>query len=235
MILAGGEIRCVLFDAVGTLIYPHPSVAEAYQAVASRHGSSLSEALILDRFRGAFRRLEIIDAGPNGCLTDEARELRRWKAIVADTLHDVRDAAAAFEELWRHFSLPDSWRLYDDVADTWRKLTAMGLRLGIASNFDGRLHGVCHGLPPLDDCRDIFVSSELGVRKPAADFFRRLEKRLQLGPRQIVLVGDDLENDYHAARQAGWQAVFLDRCGEADAPSESIRSLGQLPDRILCR
>lgn len=228
--MVSGEIQCVLFDAVGTLIYPQPSVAEVYRAVALAHGSSLSEAQICERFRRAFRHQETIDAGPNGYVTDETRELRRWQAIVADALHDVRDTAAAFEELWRHFSLPESWRLYDDVADSWQKLAETGLRLGIASNFDGRLHGVCRGLPPLDSCRDIFVSSELDIRKPAADFFRRVEERLQLAPRQIVLVGDDLTNDYHAARQAGWQAVFLDRFGEAEAPHDSLRSLRKLVD-----
>lgn len=217
----------MLFDAVGTLICPSPPVAAAYQRVALQYGSALSEAEIAERFRGAFRRQEAIDTAENGSVTDEARERRRWQTIVAETLSDVSDPTAAFDDLWRHFARPESWKLFDDVAGVYDRLSRRGLRLGIASNFDARLRQVCRGLPPLDRC-DVFVSSELGVRKPALDFFRRVESRLQLPAAQIILVGDDWTNDYLAARDAGWRAVFLDRGGTAQPAGDIISSLQKL-------
>ena len=36
---------------------------------------------------------------------------------------------------------------------------------------------------------------------------------MNLAPSDLLLVGDDLENDYQAATAAGWQAVLLDRAG----------------------
>lgn len=218
----------MLFDAVGTLIYPHPPVAAAYGAVARCHGSALSEAEISERFRAAFARQEAIDANRNGSRTDENREFRRWQAIVSETLCDVHDAAAAFEELWRHFALAENWRLFDDVAGVWKALKARGFRLAVASNFDGRLRSICRGLPPLDCCEDVYVSSELGVRKPAIEFFRGVEERLRLASEQILLVGDDWTNDYLAARNAGWRALFLDRRRSGEPTAESIRSLHAL-------
>jgi putative hydrolase of the HAD superfamily len=225
---AWADVRCVLFDAVGTLICPHPPVSQAYWHVARRYGSSLAEPEVHARFRRAFARRESADAGPSGCRTDELHELERWQTIVAEVLDDVSDSAAAFDDLWRHFGMPASWRLFDDVADTWRRLAARRLRLGIASNFDRRLRQVCGGLPPLDECEDLFVSSELGFRKPSPDFFRIVEERLRLSGDQIVLVGDDWENDFVAARQAGWQAMFLDRLGERPRAKGCLQTLREL-------
>lgn len=228
MAVSDNEIRCVLFDAVGTLIYPCPPVAAAYGSVARRHGSALTEREIAERFREAFRRQEAIDACANGLRTDEDRELRRWRAIVTETLVDVVDASAAFDELWRHFSRAENWRLFDDVFDVWQALAERGYRLGVASNFDGRLGAICREFPPLDRCADLFVSSELGVRKPALQFFRGVEKRLQLPGDQILLIGDDWANDYLAALDAGWRAVFLDRHGQRREAAESASSLSAL-------
>ena len=222
------ETCCVLFDAVGTLICPDPPVAEAYRSVARRFGSRLTEAEIGERFRRSFVRQETLDAGLNGFQTDEARERQRWQAIVSDVLDDVSDPAAVFDELWRHFAAAASWRLFDDVAETWRSLAQRGMQLGIASNFDRRLWQVCRGLPPLDTCRQVFVSSELQVRKPSLEFFRGIEQRLQLSGEQIVLVGDDWTNDYLAAFEAGWNAVFLDRRGERSGGKGMVRSLHEL-------
>lgn len=226
-------IRCVLFDAVGTLIYTDPPVAVAYRAVGQAHGCSFTEAEIGQRFQEAFRRQESLDAEPNGFLTCEARELERWQTIVGDVFCDVPDASAIFAELWQYFAEPRHWRLFEDVAETWHALVERGVTLGIASNFDRRLRRVCDGLPPLDQCDRIFVSSEIGFRKPAADFFRQVEKALKLAADDILLVGDDCSNDYLAAQSAGWKAVFLDRCSPQRTRAEAISSLGELLKTIV--
>ncbi|HEV3344531.1 MAG TPA: HAD family hydrolase, partial [Pirellulales bacterium] len=82
-----------------------------------------------------------------------------------------------------------------------------------------------------DRCDYVFVSSELGVRKPSPDFFSQIAKALHVAAERILLVGDDRSNDYLAARAAGWQAVFLDRDGERGG-EDTIRSLAELPARL---
>lgn len=223
------SVRCVLFDAVGTLIYPDPPVAVAYGSVGRKHGSPLSDAQIEERFRHAFCQQEELDSKSHGFSTDESRERVRWQTIVAEVFNDLPDTSAVFSELWRHFSEPGNWRLFDDVAQVWQALIERGMMLGVASNFDRRLRRVCAGLPPLDRCDRIFVSSELTARKPAKSFFRQIEQGLSMTPHQIVLVGDDWTNDYLAAREAGWESVFLDRSREPRAGIEPISSLRELP------
>jgi putative hydrolase of the HAD superfamily len=87
--------------------------------------------------------------------------------------------------------------------------------LGVASNFDDRLDQICQALPPLTRCRHRFVSSRIGWRKPTLDFFAAIAAQFDLAPEQMLLVGDDLENDYLAARAAGWHAVLVDRKAHA--------------------
>jgi putative hydrolase of the HAD superfamily len=203
--------RAVLFDAVGTLLRPDPPVVEVYQAAGRRFGCDLAREEVAARFRQAFAQQEKLDAEDGRCRTSEPRERERWRTIVGEVFPLADDAEGLFAALWDHFADPRHWSLLPDVAVCWRELEARGLILGVASNFDARLTAICHGLPPLNACLHVFVSSRLGFRKPGQGFFRAIETALCLRPDEIVLVGDDLENDYIAARKAGWQAVFLNR------------------------
>lgn len=206
-LLAG--IRCVLFDAVGTLLAADPPVAQVYQQVAHRYGSSLSLAEIERQFHAALAA-EHRDGGT----TSEDAEKKRWRRIVARVVRDVPgEHDAIFADLWDHFGQARHWQLFADVAGTWTQLRQRGFRLGIASNFDRRLRHVLSGHPLLADCPDVFVSSEIGYLKPDLRFFRRVETLLGVLPSEIALVGDDEEADARGAEQAGWRAILLDRSG----------------------
>src|SRR5262245_37312432 len=99
-------VRWILFDAVGTLIFPDPPVAEAYFAAAARFGSQLSLAEIQKRFPIA---LEKGFAGRRE--TNESLELRRWRSIVGEVLSDIPvHVDAVFEQLWQHFAEARHWR-----------------------------------------------------------------------------------------------------------------------------
>jgi putative hydrolase of the HAD superfamily len=235
-------VRAVLFDAVGTLMYPDPPVAEAYHRAGREFGSGLDVGEIERRFRAAFARSEATDYAQSLHPTDEDRERRRWEQIVGEVFDDVRPVGPLFESLWTHFAQARHWSLFGDVACAWRELLARGRMVGIASNFDSRLHAICDGLPMLAECQHRFVSSEIGYRKPAAEFFVAIQDRLGLDPAELLLVGDDLENDFCAAQRAGWHAVLVVRrpagqeigrggereVGEAAASRSCIASLDQL-------
>jgi putative hydrolase of the HAD superfamily len=63
----------------------------------------------------------------------------------------------------------------------------------------------------LAGCQAVFISAEIGFLKPDVRFFRAVERRLNLLPSEIALVGDDEIADFCGARQAGWRAIRLDR------------------------
>ena len=222
--------RAILFDAVGTVIYPDPPVADVYLAAGRRHGSRFDRAEIERRFRAAMRRRAEQHLSAEPPPADHAGERRMWREIVQEVFDDVPRAAAGelFEALWRHFARPENWRLYDDVASVWQTLESRGYRLGVASNFDDRLAAVCRGLPPLDACTNLFWSARIGYPKPRLEFFRHIERQLVLLPKELLLVGDDWASDVEGPRRAGWSAVHLDRSGQAKSPG-NIRSLMELP------
>jgi len=199
--------RAVLFDAVGTLLRAEPSVAQAYAQCGRRHGIELGEAELSARFRVALRRQEGIDAADPAGATSEARERQRWQMVVADVFAELPDSSALFDELWAHFAQPRHWRIDDQLGPLWAELAAAGVTLGIASNFDARLAQVCGGLEPLRSCQRLFISSQLGYRKPHRKFFTAVEQALGMNGAEIVLVGDDLANDVRGAQEAGWQAI----------------------------
>jgi putative hydrolase of the HAD superfamily len=229
--VAGGGllkgIRAVAFDAVGTLITPDPPLAAAYYAVGLRHGSRLDENTIRSRFRAAFRAQEDRDRTA-GWRTGPDREVDRWRRIVASVLDDVGDGAACFAELWDHFSSPTAWRCLPDVGPVLAELSRRGLTIGMASNFDSRLRNVAAGLADLGPVRPIVVSAEVGWRKPAHEFFAAAVVAFHCSPQQLLVVGDDFENDYAGGTAAGLRAIFL------GAPQDGAISVAGLSDLLDC-
>lgn len=232
-------IKAILFDAVGTLIYPEPGVGETYATIGAKYGSTLSPADIEIRFRRAFRRQEEQDAR-NGYRTSEARELERWQAIVAEVFRDQPEPLAPFQELWEHFAKPEAWNFIPGAAEFVMEFAYSDLELGIASNFDCRLRGVVAGLWKSDAvgvlrigaANHVYTSAGIGWLKPASEFFRAICDDLRIRPEEVLFIGDDLGNDYHASQAAGMQAVLVDRnqkCREVD----SVANLMELLDVCL--
>jgi len=220
------DVQAVFFDAVGTLIYPHPSAPAVYTEVGRRYGSKLDEAAIADRFRAAFQREEEIDRSA-GWRTSEEREIARWRNIVQDALQDAKDTEARFDELYGHFGRPSSWRIDPDAARVLPELSNRGLMLGIASNYDHRLRTVAAGLPEFRHIEHFVISAEIGWRKPAALFFAEMCSRTRLDPSRILVVGDDRINDFEGARAAGMHALLVDPT-DANSKANRIRRLADL-------
>jgi putative hydrolase of the HAD superfamily len=220
------SVRGVLFDAVGTLIYADPPVSAVYTEAAKEFGLTLDEATVKRRFAEAFSKYNA-DTNDGGKATSEDQERNRWRAIVAAVFPELLCTEELFSRLWNYFAKPASWRLFDDVANCWKRLSSRGRLLGIASNFDERLIAIFRGLPPLDRSQHVFVSSRLGWRKPAREFFRAIEDTTALTPDELLLIGDDWESDYVGALAAGLRALYLDRTGHSKRPA-AIRSLAKL-------
>ena len=225
--------NCIAFDAVGTILQPIPAAGVAYYEVACRHGSRLERDEIVRRFSAAFRETEKYDAAAEPSarhITSEAREKERWRQIVAAVIDDIPDGVACFDELFAHFARPESWRCFEDVAAVLEELERSGYRVAVASNFDRRLHAVCDGFAPLRKIDLRIISSEIGWRKPSRAFFEALATRAGCQPSEILMVGDDRDNDFEGARQAGLGAVLINR--RPDRAADEIGSLADLVELL---
>jgi len=203
------HVRAVFFDAVGTLLFPNPPAADVYAQVAARHDLRITVNEIRKRFLSAYRAEEVADRAA-GWRTGEEREVRRWRRIVGESLAGVRDPEDCFQELFRHFGRPHAWQVNPSAVEVLGELRARGIRLGIGSNYDARLHSVLDGIPDLSPLRErAVISAQVGFRKPAGEFFREVVHVAGGEPREILFVGDDLENDYEGARRAELKSVLL--------------------------
>lgn len=221
-------VKAVVFDAVGTLIYPQPGVAAAYQAAIEKHfGVQIDKEVVSAAVRSA---LTSRSAGDE-LTTSESQEREFWSDLVKQLCPAGEAFDACFEELFAHFGDAANWRVFDDTTATISGLQQLGLPLAVASNFDDRLNAVCDGLPEVAGMAHRIVSSRVGYRKPAAQFFEAVAAALNLPPAEILMVGDDPTNDVNGAKAAGLQAVLIDRSCSTGKPGV-ISRLDQLVDRL---
>jgi len=206
-------VRVVVFDVVGTLVEPWPTVPVAYQRAARRQGIECPAEDLRGRFAAAWQRQEAIDAAAiPPYATSRTREVQRWRGIV----HEVFAAGAqeavrelVFADLWGHFADPGSWRPLEQGQRLVQAALDAGCGVALASNFDERLMAIAGAVDPLRLATHVFASSELGWRKPAAAFFRAVEARLKATAGELLLVGDDPRLDVAAARSAGWRSLAV--------------------------
>ena len=112
-----------------------------------------------------------------------------------------------FNGLWQHFSKPEHWGIYEDMNTLLHKLLNRDIYVGLASNFDKRLQGICMEHFPLIESKHIFYSSKLGYAKPHIQFYKQIERYFNDLNYSFIMIGDDLENDIIAAKKAGWNAI----------------------------
>lgn len=231
------EVEWVVFDAVGTVIDPEPSVAQAYHLIGQQFGSERTLDDVRSRFKTAFAETESLDRSPEtaGMVTNSAIEEARWRHIVAAVFPEVEDSEGCFQRLHDYFAEPTAWRAFDDTLPTLHSFSERGIRLAIASNFDHRLHPICDGIAALGLFEKRFISSELGFRKPSADFYHAIVSELNVAADRVLMVGDGLENDVEGALSVGMKAVLIDRTLERDHSEDVsenrhrvIRSLHEL-------
>lgn len=224
------SIKAIAFDAVGTLIQATPSVATAYQQAARNAGFEIDLTIIRKRFYEHFS----VNGTSMDHQTNEANERARWREIVGLTLPELDryKADMAFDELWDHFARPENWRLFDDVKNVIESIRQLNIKLCVASNFDSRLRTVWAGLNGVEQLSShLLISSEVGFRKPGAQFYKAVAKYLKEPTKNILFVGDDLINDVKKPREFGFHALHIDR-KSPPVPEESIQKLDELLQKL---
>jgi putative hydrolase of the HAD superfamily len=165
--------RALLIDLDGVLRRWDPAVPAAVeQSYGLEPGALLRTAMQWELFRPAVA----------GELTDA-----QWMSLVADRLPlPADDAAAAVAE----------WQKYRGEVDTEvlgfiREVRAAGRPVGLQTNATDVLDRDLAALGLADEV-DVVVSSwQLGIHKPAPDFFVRACAALDTTPQWVLFVDDD--------------------------------------------
>lgn len=222
----------ILFDAGNTLLFLDPlEVLPVLREV----GVESDE----DRFweAEATARLKLARAVKEGA---DGTEADLWAAYFEDLFRGCGVPEAHLSEvgeiLWRRHQERHLWTHVDPgTVPALERLKALGHRLAVISNADGRMEGVIRrtGLGP---CFEFVLDSAVeGVAKPDPEIFLRACRRLELEPDACLYVGDLFSVDVLGARRAGLDAVLLDPSGELDFPVDRIPNVAAVPGYLTNR
>jgi putative hydrolase of the HAD superfamily len=227
----GQPLRAVFFDVGNTLLYAEPSVSEVCRQVLAEAGH-VRDLHVIDSY------MPLVDAyyeeryaEDDAFWTDEERTSSVWVGMYSLLCRELGiedEAVAIARRVYDEFGRPDRWALYDDVCPAFGRIKAMGLSVGIISNWDSRLVGLLNGLG-LGEVVDVIVSSaDVGLHKPDPRIFELACSRAGVSPHEAAHVGDHHYADVLGASAVGMRAVLIDRHGTLDAGASPIYSLDEL-------
>lgn len=213
------RLRLLTFDVTNTLLRLRTSPGREYANVARTFDVTV-HADELDRvYRSVWaeKKSEHPVYGLEHGLTTE----QWWADLVCRVFRRAGyvGSAAALEriadKLHEEFSQGKNWEVMPFAVDVLKVLRDRGLKLGVVSNFDDRLERtlLSHSLLHYFD----FVVTTVNTRseKPDPAIFHAALALAQVDPGDAGHVGDNLVEDYWAARNVGMHAFLLDRKGDA--------------------
>ena len=218
--------RAVLFDVYGTLVCPlvgdldeqskRASGQESFIATAERFGFSEERGIKWHRWFFEAIRSEHKEQEEKGITPAEVQVDRIWAEMIARARGDPTVSQprmlAAYREL-----MANPVRPFSGAAEALVKLKRSGIMLGLASNsqfYTLPILGKVLGIKPEEffEAELTFLSFRLGFSKPSPYFFRLIRtKALHLGlsPEEVLVVGNDCENDVLPATAHGLQAILF--------------------------
>ncbi len=236
------RFQAIFFDLFNTLLHfdfsqlpeiefkgqPLPTTSvEVYRQLRENLNPSFSYQRFLEEFQ---KSREIVTQWRS----KERREfscLERFR-LVSKQLNIQEQSAAEFmvkvhmDEMFRIMYFPD------DKRAVLKKLADFPLIL--ASNFDHALTvRRALGHFGLEECFEaIFISDEVGWRKPGDQFFNVLLEKTGYSPERCLYIGDDPDADVYGASRQGFQVAWLVENPQADdlqvQPKWTIQKLVQV-------
>jgi putative hydrolase of the HAD superfamily len=229
----GSEKRCLLIDAMGTLVRLAPPAPKLRVQLRGRFGIdvSLEQA---QRAIGAeirYYRAHMDEgrdpAGVRG-LRRRCAEAMRSALPQSERLSDI-DGASLTETLLASIE----FSAFEDAGPALTRARARGYWVVVVSNWDQSLAEVLDrlGLGCLLD--GVVTSAVVGVGKPQSAIFEAALGLAGVQAGQAVHVGDSLEEDIAGGRAAGVAVVWLNRAGTRGSPAPGVPVIGNLAELDL--
>lgn len=102
--------------------------------------------------------------------------------------------------------------LFPEVEELLNALYKEGKQLGILTNGEEKHQAMKIkqlGLSQWIPAEKTFISGTIGHAKPKREVFNFIEEKMGLDQTKTVYIGDNYEKDIIGAKQAGWQAVWM--------------------------
>ncbi len=222
-------LTTVFLDAGGVLVTPN---WRRVSAALAAHG-----VLVTPDALGAADPLarRDIDLGLGSAANDRQRGWGYFNLVLEHCgIPPSPATGAALDELQRYHAEFNLWETVPDgVTEALDRLRAMGLKLAVVSNANGKLKALFARLDLARRFDVMLDSAEEGVEKPDPRIFELALERAGARREDTLHVGDLYHVDVEGARGVGLRAVLLDTAdlyGEFDCVR--IRTLGELPGLV---
>jgi len=231
----GRRFDAVFFDVGYTLVWFCPRVEEITRQALAAAGLKATTEQILAAYHAMWER-DDKDAG-TACFPatqeyDQEKQLRSDRELLCLLGGDVEKMLPTYRaRLGELYRTPGALRLYADVLPALDRLTGVGYRLGIVSNWSWNLRDRLRQVALHDRFEVVMGSAYAGCQKPNPAIFQQALGQMGVPAGRAVHVGDFYAADVVGARSVGMAAVLLDREGRAREPDcPSVHDLWGLLD-----
>ncbi len=225
--------QAVSLDVAGTLIEVTEPVAQVYSRIAANHGGVLRVEALKKGFGEQFPQMPPMAFGAVDADALPRLERGWWRTLVRRVVSgagSVDSFDEFFDELFEYYARPEAWTAFDEVDAVLDGLRAVGLKIGVLSNFDSRLLPILDalGITAQVDC--VLYSTRLGAAKPDPKAFEAITQALSCPAQACLHVGDNPIADLEGAQAAGLQALMVNRRAEPRPTPDStvIATLSEL-------
>ncbi len=226
------KITTIFFDVGNTLIKPASSEADVLMSAAQRLGISIDKQLLQQNVRRIMSKYEELFLPEDSLWASQERAVGLYMSIFEKICeasgvgeHGRRLAEMCYKQLMDS----SAWKPFDDVIETLDGIKALGIRMGIISNWDKSLEGVITGMGLGDYFDEIVSSAVVGLYKPQVAIFELAMQKMGALPKNTLHIGDNLVADIGGARKAGITPVLIDRVDKHEL-DESLIKVGRLTE-----
>jgi len=225
----------ISFDAAGTLVEVNWRPGHFAVECALASGASMDAQAGEETYSRLLQTRWRVYCEINQTRDDDACD-QFWRELAGDWLDRMEVPNSILQSMLdladtRLYGMDDTFKLYADVLPALQNLQAQGWRMVVLSNWDYSLHRILRNLGVSAMFEHVFASLQEGPEKPDPALFSIVSQRVGLPPEAILHVGDHPLDDLEGARNAGWQALFLDRSYAGFSPP-TICSLSQMPEAL---
>ena len=215
-----------IFDLYGTLVDIHTNEENPYlwkkmTEIYASYGAYYDKGELKKTFRSRCQELEKV--AENQWFETNVTEVFQWcfsQKGISVSLEIARNIAIFFRVLSRKYI-----RCYDGVVELLKMLKKSGKKIYLLSNAQSDFTRPEITLLGLEKYFDgIFISSEVGVKKPGKEFYEKLIYTYNLEPARSIMIGNDIKADILGAKAVGFHTLYIH---SNISPAEDVEQMGK--------
>lgn len=215
------DIRAVLFDLYGTLIHvrtDEEDLTRLWKPLSlfyAYHGALYTPQELRKAYREGVRQTEATARAHTGVDDPEIRLEDVFRALFMEkgarvTPETLRCVGGMFRACSTDIAqlYPGAGQLIDDLRAAGKTVVLLSNAQRIFTEPEMRMLGL------YDRFDKVYISSDWGVKKPAAEYFQYALRALDLPPEQVAMVGNSTHDDMRTAHALGLHTCHLNTDNE---------------------